>query len=521
MASLTASPVWQELLRHKNKIAQARLADLALGDDSRLDACEVRFEGLRLNYALARVTPETIGLLVKLAEQQKLAEWRARMLKGDKINTSEKRAVLHTALRQQDDKPVMVDGGDVMGEIRSVRKRIAAFANDVSAGKWKGATGKPIKHIVNIGIGGSDLGPRLAVRALAPFAERLEVHFVANVDAFDLLSVLENLNPAETLFVVVSKTFTTQETLLNARTARQWLTQKLGEKAVGRHFVAVSVNAAEVDKFGIDAANMFPMWDWVGGRFSLWSAVGLSIALAIGPKNFDAMLAGAAAMDQHFLKAPLAENMPVILALLGIWNWNFLGATAQAVLPYSERLRDLPRYLQQLEMESNGKSVTRDGEAVDYGTAPAIFGDCGTVGQHSFHQCLHQGFDVIPADFIGINADDLGKPEHHQALLANMAAQAGALAFGQKSPSPNDVYPGNRPSNLILLDRLDPRHFGMLLALYEHKTFVQGIVWNLNSFDQPGVELGKKMALALESRESAAGPESAFMARLFQRIGSR
>ncbi|MDX2028019.1 MAG: glucose-6-phosphate isomerase [Alphaproteobacteria bacterium] len=518
MAGLTQLPEWQNLLRHRDALKSS--ADVILNDPQRLDNCEIALDGLRLNYALHQVTPETISLLVKLAEAQKLAEWRSRMLNGEKVNSTESRAVLHTALRQTSDAPVKVDGKDVIPEIRAVRKRMADFVENVRSGQWKGATGKSIRHIVNIGIGGSDLGPRLAVQALAPYASKLQVHFAANADAFDLLATLKNIDPAETLFVVVSKTFTTQETLLNAQTARQWLTAKLGDKAVAQHFVAVSTNAAETAKFGIPAANMFPMWDWVGGRFSLWSAVGLSVALGIGMENFDAMLSGAAAMDEHFKNAPLARNMPVLLALLGIWQRNFMGAGALAILPYSERLRELPRYLQQLEMESNGKSVSRDGKTVDYETAPAIFGDCGTISQHSFHQWLHQGTGKIPADFIGIMEDDLNQPTHHRALLANMAAQACALAFGNsQAAAPQDMYVGERSSTLIMLDRLDPKHFGMLLALYEHKVFTQGILWNINSFDQPGVDLGKKMARGLEAPTGAASPSDGFLASLHARMG--
>ena len=421
------------------------------------------------------------------------------MFAGEKINITENRAVLHTALRQVSIKPVLVDNVDVLPEIRATRKRIAAFVDDVRSGKWKGINGKKLHTVVNIGIGGSDLGPRLAAQALTPFVSGVTPHFVANADASELNEVLKTINPAETLFVVVSKTFTTQETLLNAHTARAWLVEKLGEEAVSRHFVAVSTNRGEVEKFGIHAENIFPMWDWVGGRFSLWSAVGLSVALAIGNQNFQELLAGAAAMDAHFLAAPLSLNMPVVMALLGIWNRNFLGSPALAVLPYCERLRDLPRYLQQLEMESNGKSVTRSGNKIDYDTAPALFGECGTVGQHSFHQWLHQGTTPIPADFIGITSDDFNQPEHHRVLLANMVAQMGALAFGQtQAASAHEIYPGCRSSSLILLSRLDPYRLGMLLALYEHKTFVQGVIWDINSFDQPGVELGKRMAKALE-----------------------
>ena len=500
--TLRSTPAWQALLSRSTVSSSV----IAPQDVARLDKFNIAFDGLRLNYAFQNVDSETITLLLDLARQQKVETWRERMFAGEKINGTEKRAVLHTALRRKDDAPLLVDGTDVMPEIRATQNRIAAFVDDVRSGKWTGITGKPFRTIVNIGIGGSDLGPRLATKALTAFAEGIETHFVANVDAFDMESVLSRVDPAQTLFVVVSKTFTTQETLLNARAARQWLVEELGEAAVARHFVAVSVNRAEVEKFGIHADNMFPMWDWVGGRYSVWSAVGLTLALAIGNKNFRDFLTGAAAMDAHFRTAPLAENMPVMLGLLGIWNRNFLGSAALAVLPYCERLRDLPRFLQQLEMESNGKSVTRDGVSVDYGTSPIVFGECGTVGQHSFHQCLHQGTDPVPADFIGVVADDLGKPEAHRALLANMVAQMGAFAFGQpQAATPQDVYAGKRSSNLIMLDKLDPYRLGMLLALYEHKVFVQGIVWDINSFDQPGVELGKRMAKGLEGAAGAQG----------------
>jgi glucose-6-phosphate isomerase len=498
--SITSTPAWQALIGHRDALRKKGASFIDRHDTARLKKFDIAFNGLRLNYALQNLTAETIPLLLALARQQNVEGWRARMFAGDKINSTENRAVLHTALRCRDDKPILVDHLDVMPEIRATQNRIAAFVDDVRSGAWKGATGKPFRTVVNIGIGGSDLGPRLAVQALKPFVTGVDMHFVANADAFDIEGVLQKIDPAQTLFVIVSKTFTTQETLLNASTARRWLTEKLGETAVARHFVAVSVNRAEVEQFGIRAENMFPMWDWVGGRYSLWSAVGLSVALAIGNDAFRDLLAGAAAMDAHFVSAPLDANMPVMLALLGIWNRNFLESQALAILPYCERLRDLPRYLQQLEMESNGKSVTRGGIRVDYGTAPVLFGECGTVGQHSFYQCLHQGSDAIPADFIGVARDDLSLPDHHNALLSHLAAQMGALAFGQTNvPTPHDIYLGGRSSSLILLDTLDPVRLGMLLALYEHKTFVQGIVWDINSFDQPGVELGKRMAKRLEN----------------------
>jgi glucose-6-phosphate isomerase len=495
------------------------LESLILSDPNRLQDFEVAVSGLRLNYAFQNVDRETVGLLCALAEQQGLAAWRARMFNAEKINNTENRAVLHTALRRTGASPLPLDGVNVMDDVRATQARIAAFVNSVRTGEWVGATGKKIRAIVNIGIGGSDLGPRMATTALTPFVKGLEPYFVANVDYSELQQILAKVDPETTLFVIVSKTFTTQETLLNARSARQWLVEKLGEAAVARHFVAVSVNRAEVESFGISAANMFPMWDWVGGRYSLWSAVGLSLALAIGNEGFADLLAGAAAMDEHFQTAPLDRNMPVLHALMGVWNRNFLGSPSLAVLPYCERLRDLPRYLQQLEMESNGKSATRDGRRVDYDTVPALFGDCGTVGQHSFHQCLHQGSTIIPADFIVASYDDFARPDHHRALLSNAVAQMGALAFGRKdSPVANEIYEGDRPTSLLALDRLDPFRLGLLLALYEHKTFTQGIIWELNSFDQPGVELGKKMAKGLESPQAAGGQTGAVLQTVFSSL---
>ncbi len=522
-AELTQSDAWQELLRHHEEVRGVRLADIVLGDPQRLEKCELALEGLRLNFALQAVTAETMRLLVNLARHQKVEDMRDRMFRGEKINATENRAVLHTALRVRDAGPVLVDGHDVMPEIERTRLRIAAFVKEVREGIWRGATGKPVRHVVNIGIGGSDLGPRLASRALSSFAAGgPEVHFASNVDSFDLAPILARCDPAETLFVVVSKTFTTQETLLNARAARAWLTAQLGEDAVAKHFVAVSASETAVRAFGIEPSRMFPMWDWVGGRFSLWSAVGVSAALALGMEAFNSMLDGAAAMDRHFLNAPLAHNMPVVLALLGVWQRDFLGAQAHAVLPYCERLRDLPRYLQQLEMESNGKTVARDGHPAGCPTAPVIFGDCGTVGQHSFHQFLHQGSEPVPADFIAVTGEKDAYPEHRQALLSNMVAQAGAFAFGQpKAATPFDVYPGGRSSTLLTLDRLDPYGFGMLLALYEHKVLAQGAIWGLNSFDQPGVELGKRLAKGLEAGAAPQSPGENFMARLFSHVAGR
>lgn len=499
-ATVTTSPAWQALLRYRQQHQGQTIADLFAADADRLARYDLSLEGLHVNFALHDFADETLQLLLALARQQDVAEWRDRMLAGEKINNTEDRAVLHTALRQQDDQPVYVDGQNVIPEIRAVQRKMEDFVARVRSGAWKGATGKPIRHVVNIGIGGSDLGPRLVTGALSNARDVPQIHFVANVDPHDLTPLLDQLDPEETLFVVVSKTFTTLETLSNANNARAWLTKKLGDAAVSRHFVAASSNVHAVQDFGIDPDNIYPLWDWVGGRYSLWSSVGLGIALGLGMDQFKELLAGAAAMDRHFATAPLDKNLPVLMAMLGIWQQNFHGTRDLAILPYDERLRDLPRFLQQLDMESNGKSVTRDGVTVDYATGPTIFGECGTIGQHSFHQLLHQSPTTIPADFIVVAEDDLHQPDNHQALLSNMAAQAGALAFGDPSAAiPQNRYPGNRPSTLIKLDKLDPYHLGMLLALYEHKVFVQGIVWNLNSFDQPGVELGKKMAKALVS----------------------
>ncbi len=493
-SELTQSPAWKTLQTHQAKMRGVKLRDLFAQDPQRAARYTFSLNGLSVDLSRNHLTDETIALLIQLALTQGLKEWREKLFKGYPINNSEGRAVLHTALRTASNDPVMADGKNVIPEIRKLQERMAAFSREVREGRWLGATGQPVEQVVNIGIGGSDLGPRLAVSALRPFADGPRPHFVANVDAADLLGVLARLDPATTLFVVVSKTFSTQETLLNAKTAREWLTDQLGQSAVAKHFSAASMNEHAAQEFGISPANMFPMWDWVGGRFSLWSSVGLSVALTLGWNNFKAMLDGAALMDEHFRTAPLTQNLPVLLGLTGLWYRNFWGTTNHAFLPYGERLRDFPRYLQQLEMESNGKSVTRDGSPVNYSTSSAIIGECGTISQHSFHQWLHQGTDLTPLDFIGILQDDLGQPEHHAALLENLKAQAEALMQGCQEAETYRSNPGNKPSTLLWLDRLNPFNLGMLLALYEHKVFVQGIVWGINSFDQWGVELGKKLA---------------------------
>ena len=517
--TVTTTSAWQELERHHAAIKDATLASIILNDAQRLEQCSLALDGLSINYALNFVTPETVTLLVKLARECKVEEWRAKMMRGEKINTTENRAALHVALRQQNDTPILVDGHDILGDIRTTRQRIAQFVAAVRGGIFLGATGRPIRHVVNIGIGGSDLGPRMAAHALSLSATQVKAHFVANVDAFELSELFKQLDPAETLFVIVSKTFTTQETLLNARAARAWLVERLGEKAVAQHFVAISTNIEAIKSFGIGAERIFPMWDWVGGRFSLWSAVGLTVELAIGTNNFEKLLQGAAAIDAHFVSAPLEKNIPVLMAMLGIWSRNFLGCAAHAVLPYNQRLSELPRYLQQLEMESNGKSIGRDGLPVDIATTPLLFGETGTVGQHGFHQWLHQSTDPVSADFIAVSHDDFGRADAHQALLSNLVAQASALAFGRPQAAvPQDIYFGNRGSTIITLARLDPYHLGMLLALYEHKVFVQSVIWGINPFDQPGVELGKRMARALAEGAAASEPGDKFAAQLYAKI---
>ena len=494
----TQTPEWRALQTHQAVLRDQSLASLFVEDPQRAARYTLGLDGLAVDFSRNHMIDETVGLLVALARAQGLEDWRARMFRGDKINLTENRAVLHTALRGKGDSPLLVDGRDIVPVVRDLHARMEKFVGDVREGRWRGATGKPIKHIVNIGIGGSDLGPRLVADSLRSFVTGVQPHFVANADAADLLGVLAHVDLETTLFVVVSKGFNTQETLLNAKTARRILENRLGAEAVARHFVAVSSNGAAAQGFGIDPANIFPMEEWVGGRYSLWSAVGLAVAVAIGWKHFRALLNGAAAMDAHFLAAPLDKNIPVLLGLTGLWYRNFWGTTSHAVIPYSERLREFTRYLQQLDMESNGKSVTRDGEPVDYPTAPAMFGECGTVGQHSFHQWLHQGTDLTPVDFIGVrqSEDDGAPPQHHALLLASLAAQAEALKTGRQEREAYRTNGGNKPSTILWLDRLDPFRLGLLIALYEHKTFVQGVIWHINSFDQFGVELGKKLAEA-------------------------
>lgn len=518
---------WQALSEHHAAIAQVPMAEWFSRDPQRFDRYSLEAAGLFLDYSKNRVDDRAFQLLTGLARASGLEQRRAAMFAGERINTTENRAVLHVALRDRGRHNPAAIGHDVLQEIGDVRERAYAFCRRVCLGEWRGHTGKPITDIVNIGIGGSDLGPRMVCEALKAFAHpRLSMHFVANVDGAALSDVLVKADPETTLFIVASKTFTTIETLTNARSAKAWLLSAGAlESEIARHFVAVSTNTAEVTAFGIDPANMFGFWDWVGGRYSLWSSIGLPIMLSIGPEAFDQLLDGAHAMDVHFRTAPLEANMPVVMAMLGVWYRNFCGAASLAVLPYSEHLHRLPAYLQQLDMESNGKSTTRDGLAVRHATGPVVWGEPGTNGQHAFFQLLHQGTDLIPIDFIAAVEPTHGLADHHRLLLANCLAQSSALLRGRSADevraelvrgglSEDEIerlvahrtFTGNRPSNTILMDRLDPAALGALIALYEHKVFVQGTVWNLNSFDQWGVELGKTVASEIEIALRGAVP---------------
>ena len=520
---LTQGPAWRALLAHRRESEELHLRELFAADPGRAERLSLDAVGLHLDYAKNLVTDETLRLLLELAESVGLRARIDAMFRGERINVTENRAVLHVALRAPRDVRVLVDGEDVVPEVHAVLDRMAAFSERVRSGDWKGHTGRRIRNVVNLGIGGSDLGPAMACAALAHYTDRnLSFRFVSNIDGTDFAEATRDLDPAETLFVICSKTFTTLETLTNARSARQWCLAALrDEAAVAKHFVAVSTNAQQVAGFGIDTANMFGFWDWVGGRYSMDSAIGLSLMLAIGPERFREMLAGFRAMDEHFRTAPFARNMPVILGLLGVWYGDFLGADSHAVLPYDQHLQRFPAYLQQLDMESNGKGVDLEGRPVDYPTGPIVWGEPGTNGQHAFFQLIHQGTKLIPCDFIGFchSLNPLG--EHHDLLMANFFAQTEALAFGKtaeevaaegvpESLVPHRSFPGNRPSNTILAETLTPETLGKLVALYEHKVFVQGTLWNLNSFDQWGVELGKALAQRIAAElMSEAEPELA------------
>jgi glucose-6-phosphate isomerase len=521
LTPLTRRPAWKALVAHYKQARAWHLRDLFAKDPKRGERLTAEAVGLYLDYSKHRITDETLALLLQLAEESGLRERIDAMLRGEKINVTEKRAVLHVALRAPQGTSIMVDGEDVVPQVHAVLDKMADFSNRVRSGAWKGYTGKRIKNVVNIGIGGSDLGPVMAYEALKHYSERdMTFRFVSNVDGTDLAEAVRDLDPAETLFIVSSKTFTTLETITNAESAREWSLRGFqgDEKSVAKHFVAVSTNAAEVAKFGIDTANMFGFWDWVGGRYSMESAIGLSTMLAIGPENFRVLLDGFHQMDEHFRTAPFERNLPVLMGLLGIWNSNFLGAQTVAVLPYEQYLKRFPAYLQQLTMESNGKHVTLDGTAMTYDTAPVYWGEPGTNGQHSFYQLIHQGTRLIPCDFIAF-AQPLNRlGRHHDLLLANVFAQTEALAFGKtaeqvKAEGTPDwlvshrVFEGNRPSNTILADRLTPETLGKLVALYEHVVFTEGTIWQINSFDQWGVELGKVLAQRIiPELESRAKP---------------
>ena len=510
---LTQRKAWQALQSHAEKLRELHLRELFANDPKRGERMTAEAVGLFLDYSKNRITDETLALLIELAKESGLPSRIDAMFRGEKINITEKRAVLHVALRAPKGTSIVVDGEDVVPQVHAVLDKMADFANRIRSGEWKGHTGKRIRNVINIGIGGSDLGPVMAYEALRYYSDRaMTFRFVSNIDGTDFAEAVGGLDPAETLFIVSSKTFTTLETMTNAHTARAWLLEGIGgeglggdEKAVARHFVAVSTNAAEVSKFGIDTANMFGFWDWVGGRYSMDSAIGLSTMLAIGPENFRVMLDGFHQMDEHFRATPFERNLPVLMGLLSVWYNDFFGAQTVAVLPYEQYLKRFPAYLQQLTMESNGKSVTLDGHRVNYATSPIYWGEPGTNGQHSFYQLIHQGTRLIPCDFIAFvhTLNPLGR--HHDMLLANVFAQTEALAFG-KTPEqvraegtpdwlvPHRVFEGNRPSNTLLADRLTPETLGKLVALYEHSVFTQGTIWQINSFDQWGVELGKALA---------------------------
>jgi glucose-6-phosphate isomerase len=515
---LTRSTAWLALANHHQQMEGVHLRDLFAQDPTRFDRFSLRFDDILFDYSKNRITKTTMDLLLALARQESLDVAIEAMFSGAKINTTEDRAVLHVALRNRSNRPIVVDGADVMPEVNAVLAKMRSFSEAIRSGAWQGYTGKAITDVVNIGIGGSDLGPKMVTRALTPYGKAgLRVHFVSNVDGTDIAETLQRVDPATTLFLVASKTFTTQETMTNANSARQWfLDAAQDEAAVAKHFAALSTNEQAVKAFGIDPANMFEFWDWVGGRYSLWSAIGLSIAIYIGMDNFEALLGGAHAVDERFRSAPFAENIPVIMALLGIWYNNFYGAETHAILPYDQTLERFADYFQQGDMESNGKSVTKDGRWVNYDTGPVIWGQPGTNGQHAFYQLIHQGTKLIPCDFLAPAQSHHPIGNHHPILLSNFFAQTEALAMGK---TPDEVraelskqgisgerleqlvaaktFTGNRPTNSFLFQKLTPATLGKLIAFYEHKIFVQGVIWGINSFDQMGVELGKVLASAI------------------------
>ncbi|TDD03168.1 glucose-6-phosphate isomerase [Nonomuraea deserti] len=523
---ITRSQEWAALDKHHGELAGKELRELFADDPGRADRMTATAGDLYLDYSKHRATRETVDLLLALAERAGLRERIAAMFGGEHINVSEDRAVLHVALRMPRETRLVVDGQDVVADVHAVLDKMSAFSGRIRSQEWKGATGRPIETVVNIGIGGSDLGPAMAYEALRDYADAgIAARFVSNIDPADITGALAGLDPATTLFVISSKTFTTLETLTNARVARRWLVDALGEEAVSRHFVAVSTNAAKVAEFGIDTDNMFGFWDWVGGRYSYDGAIGLSLMIAIGPERFREMLAGFHAIDEHFRTAPFEANMPVLMALLGVWYNDFFGAETRAVLPYSQRMHRFPAYLQQLTMESNGKSVRADGAPVTAATGEIFWGEPGTNGQHAFYQLLHQGTRLVPADFIGFAEPFEDRDGMHDQLVANLLAQTSALAFGKTAEEiagegtaaeivPHKVMPGNRPSSTILVPKLTPSTLGQLVALYEHIVFAEGAIWGVDSFDQWGVELGKKMALDLAPALTSGEPPEASAATL-------
>ena len=518
---------WKALESHRAELGATHMRDLFAADPGRFDKFHLRFDQILLDFSKNIVTDKTIGLLRDLAREAGVPEMAKRMFAGEKINTTEQRAVLHVALRNRANTPIVVDGKDVMPDVNAVLAHMKRFCHEVRSGAWKGYTGKEITDVVNIGIGGSDLGPVMVTEALKPYGhERIRVHFVSNIDGTHLAETLKKVNPETVLFLVASKTFTTQETMTNAESAREWFLAAAKDKAhVAKHFAALSTNAAEVSKFGIDTANMFGFWDWVGGRYSFWSAIGLSIALYIGFDRFEELLDGGHAMDQHFLNTPLERNLPATLGILGVWYNNFFGAQTHAILPYDQYLHRFAAYFQQGDMESNGKSVTRDGEPCLWSTGPILWGEPGTNGQHAFYQLIHQGTKIIPCDFIAPVETHNLLGQHHRILLSNYFAQTEALLKGKTADEvrrelagakmsageldklvPQKTFAGNKPTNSILVQKITPRSLGMLVAMYEHKIFTQGVIWNINSYDQWGVELGKQLAKAILPELEGAAP---------------
>lgn len=527
MSELKRSNAWLALMEHYDEIKHVHMRDMFKGDPERFDKYSIELNDILYDYSKNRIDDKTVKLLLQLATEVDLPLWIEKMFSGEPINNTEHRAVLHTALRNKGTEPVIVDGVDIMPEIKLERERVKSLAEKIRTRKWRGATNQPITDVVNIGIGGSHLGPMMVNQALRPYAlHDLNVHFVSNVDENHINDTLEYLNPETTFFIIASKTFTTQDTMVNAETARQWYINKLGDdKHLARHFSAVTSNVILAKEFGIDEDNIFKMWDWVGGRYSLWSAIGLSIVISIGSDCFDELLEGAYDVDQHFRNAPLDENIPVMMALLGVWYNNFFEAQSMAVLPYDQHMHEFPSYLQQADMESNGKYIDRNGEEVDYTTGPVIFGEIGIAGQHAFFQLLHQGTKLVPADILSPVYSFRCIARHHRALMSNVFAQAEALMLGKTEQEvheelkseglsedeinqllPYKVFPGNRPTSTLLFDTLDPKTLGSIIALYEHKIFVQGVIWNINSFDQWGVELGKKLAKNILNELNDADP---------------